>query len=94
MPAPNALTAPLASPSKKFHGNSALQTYPFSGWKSTQMPNVSSEMSSSTRKNPRNFAVSSMWKNANMTIAATVPNSNTQTGMSTPNQSLIVLLAK
>ena len=58
------------------------------------MPNVSSASSSSTRKTPRILAVSSMWKKANMIIAASVPNSNTQTGMSTPNQSSIVVLAK
>ena len=58
------------------------------------MPNVSSATSSSTRKTPRIFAVSSMWKKANMIIAASVPNSNTQTGMSTPIQSSIVVLAK
>ena len=58
------------------------------------MPNVSSAISSSTRKTPRILAVSSMWKKANRIIAASVPNSNTQTGMSTPNQSSIVVFAK
>ena len=46
------------------------------------------------RKTPRIFAVSSMWKKASTTMIPSVPNSHTQTGMSTPNQSLNVVLAK
>ena len=57
-------------------------------------PNTSSAVTSSTRKTPRIFAVSSMWKKASRIMIASVPNSNTQTGMSTPNQSLMVVLAK
>ena len=94
MPAPNALTAPLASPSKKFHGSSALQTYPscrleeHADAERQQRDQLEHEEDAEDLR--RQLDVEEREHDHRRERAEL----NTQTGMSTPNQSSIVVLAK
>ena len=93
MPAPNAAFAPLES-SKSFHGASEDGCRPDFDWNSDATKKIRSAASSSIRKTPRIFAVSSMWKKARVAMTATPTTSTAQTGGPQPIQSWSVVFTK